>query len=437
MRIVVLGAGYAGLPLARRLEDRLPDADVVVVDESSEHLLRHECHRAIRRPGVADALTVPLAATLDRAELVVDEVVDVDPEAGRAALAGGRTLSWEYGAVCLGSETATYDIPGVEAHGLAMKDLGDATAIRASFLDAAANGPVRAVVGGAGLTGVQVAGELAALAREEDVAAEVNLLEELDSVAPSFPEPFRAAVADELRARDVALHTGTRVVRATADEVVVADVADEADARDDAGQAPSDEQATPPTGDDRLPYDTFVWAGGIRGGTALSGERLQVRDDLRVSDRTFALGDAAAVVDADGEAVPASASAAVRQARTAAANIARLVHGDDGDWQPRLDPFRFDAPGWIVSVGDGAVAQLGPQVLTGAPARTLKASVGAGYLTSIEAVRNAADLVREELGYGGSAGDLDGDSPPDLDGDVEPAEVSDADDTADAGDAED
>lgn len=416
MRIVVLGAGYAGLTLTRRLEDRLQVAEIVVVDESPDHLLRHECHRAIRRPRVADALTIPLAETLERAEVVVDEVVDVDPESGSATLAGGRTLSWDYGAVCLGSETATYDIPGVEDHGLPMKDLDDAAAIRASFLDGAEDPPVRAVVGGAGLTGVQVAGELAALAREEGVRAEVHLIEELESVAPSFPAPFRAAVADELRARDVTVHTGTRVVKATDDEVVV-DVDGDGD------------------GDDyRLPYDTFAWAGGIRGNPALSGERLRVRDDLRVTDRTFALGDAAAVVDADGEAVPASASAAVRQSRTAAANIARLVDGDEDEWQPRLDAFRFDAPGWIVSVGDGAVAQIGPQVVTGAPARTLKASVGAGYLTSVDALNQAADLVREELGYGDSSDVVDtGSTPPG--GTDSPSD--DAVDVADGTDAED
>ncbi|PSQ49449.1 NADH dehydrogenase FAD-containing subunit, partial [Halobacteriales archaeon SW_6_65_15] len=50
-------------------------------------------------------------------------------------------------------------------------------------------------------------------------------------------------------------------------------------------------------------------------------------------------------------------------------------------------------------LGDGTVAQLGPTVLTGRAAKTLKTTVGAGYLSSVGALRNAADLVSEELGY--------------------------------------
>lgn len=59
MRVLVLGAGYAGLTLARDLERRLPaDADLTVVNDSPHHLVQHEVHRAIRRPAVADAIQV-------------------------------------------------------------------------------------------------------------------------------------------------------------------------------------------------------------------------------------------------------------------------------------------------------------------------------------------------------------------------------------------
>jgi len=132
----------------------------------------------------------------------------------------------------------------------------------------------------------------------------------------------------------------------------------------------------------------------------MAGDRPVVRRDLRLTKSTFALGDAARVVDADGEAVPASASAAIRAAKPAAENINSLVEwelaGREG-FEPELTPFRFNVPGWIVSVGDGAVAQVGPEVVTGGAAKALKASVGAGYLSSIRAVRKATELVGEEL----------------------------------------
>ncbi|WP_101297618.1 NAD(P)/FAD-dependent oxidoreductase [Halegenticoccus soli] len=376
MRVVVLGAGYAGLSLARRLEDRLPaEVDIVVVDESAEHLVQHEVHRVIRRPSVADAITVPLAEVLGRAEVVTARVEAVDADAREVALDTGETLGYDYGAVCLGAETNYYNLPGVEEHGAPLKRLEHAERIRGDFLDLCASGG-RAIVGGAGLSGVQVAGELAALAREEDAEArvEVVLLEQLDEVAPGFPSNFQRAVRDELEARGVVIRTGTAVERATADELELASGA--------------------------LAYDQFVWTGGIAGSAAMGGDRPVVRNDLRLNRSTFVVGDAARAVDADGEPVPASAAAAVREARTVAANLARLVEHDisgDGGFEPHLEPYRFEVPGWIVSVGDGAVAQVGPTVLTGSAAKAMKATVGAGHLGTVGAIRKAAELVEREF----------------------------------------
>jgi NADH dehydrogenase len=376
MRVVVLGAGYAGLTLARRLESRLPETvDLVVVDESDQHLVQHELHRVIRRPAVEDAITVPLRDVLNRATVRTARVEGVDREARQVRLTDGA-LNYDYAAVCLGAETAFYDLSGVDEYGLPLKRLDHAHRIRDAVLDACeVDGHI--VVGGAGLSGVQVAGELAALAEERGADVDVTVLERLDAVAPAFPEAFQSAVRDALDAAGVAVHTNARVTGATADAVEL---------------------------DDRtIPYDAFVWTGGIRGPDALGRDRPVVRGDLRLDDHTFAVGDAARVVDADGEAVPASAAAAIREARTVATNLDRLVRWDleggaTDEFPPRLDPFRFDAPGWIASVGDDAVATVGPKVFTGAAARAMKATVGAGHLSSIGAISRAADLVHEELG---------------------------------------
>jgi len=394
MRVAVLGAGYAGLTLATTLEDRLPDdVELVVVDESDYHLVQHELHRVVRRRSLADHITIDLDAVFDRATVRRAEVTDVDPDDGVATLSeegegeGEETLDYDVAAVCLGATTNFYGLPGVREHATPLKRLADARAIRAEFLDLvdgstaddASGESARVVVGGAGLSGVQVAGELAALARERGAAdaVEVCLLEQEDSVAPSFPPEFQRAVYDELVTRGVTVRTGTAVERA-------------------------DERAVELTDGDALAYDQFLWTGGIAGPDALGGERPVTRSTLELGEGTFVLGDAAKVVDADGEAVPASAQAAVREARVVARNVERLVDHEragGGGFEPRLDGYRFDGLGWLVSVGDGAVAQVGPTVLTGRAAKLVKTSVGAGYLSSVGAVENAVDLVREELGW--------------------------------------
>ena len=423
MRILVLGAGYAGLTVARKLEDALPDDDVVVVDDTGEHLVQHEVHRVIRKPRVADHITVDLEDVLDTAEVREGVVVDVDPDAREVRLADDTVLDYDVAAICLGSETAFYDLPGLREHATPCKRVEHARQIRESVLAAVDDGDGHAVVGGAGLSGVQVAGELAALGHEDhdddsrqdaiqvhletDAAdadddagidasddagtgtghqsvatldgdeLDVTLVEMEDSVAPSFPENFQTAVHETLLDHGIDVRTNATVERATDDHVELADGTE-------------------------LAYDTLVWTGGIQGPAATDGERVGVRADLRVGSSTFVVGDAGDVVDADGEAVPASAQSAIREARVAAANIERLVEhrrrADPGAFQPKLDRFAFNSPGWVVSIGNEAVAKVGPGVITGRAAVALKATVGAGYLSGVGALRQATDLVNDELG---------------------------------------
>lgn len=373
MHVAVLGAGYAGLTVARRLERSLPgDVDLSLVDETGTHLVQHELHRLIRRPSLAEVVRVPLDSVLDRATVRTARVESVDPGVGRVRLADGGTLDYDYAAVCLGATTNFYDLPGVEEHATPLKRPSHADRIRSQFF---ADGGGRVVVGGAGLSGVQVAGELAATAREEGFDAEIVVVERLDDVAPGFSPAFQAAIREELSDRGVSVHTGVAVTGA-------------------------DETAVELEAGEPVPYDQFVWTGGIAGPPALDGERRETRADLRYEDGTFVLGDAATVIDAAGQPVPATAQAAIGQARVAAANLARLVEhdraGGDG-FRPRLDRYTFDSRGWIVSVGDAAVAQVGGTVLRGRAAKAAKATVGAGYLSRVGAIGNAADLVREEL----------------------------------------
>jgi NADH dehydrogenase len=381
MRVVVLGAGYAGLTAARRLERSLPESvELVVVDESATHLVQHELHRVVRYPSLAETLTVPLDEVLSRARVREARVTDVDADAGVATLetasADAESLEYDVGVVCLGAETAFYDLPGVEEHATPLKRLEHARAIRRQALAA---GGGTAVVGGGGLSGVQVAGELATLSAERDIGLDVRLVEMAHRITPAFGEAFADAVRRELEARGVTVDGGVAVESADADAVGLAD-----------GR--------------RVPYDLFVWAGGIRGPAALGGERLPVGADLQVSESTFVVGDAGAVVDDDGEAVPASAQTAVSEARVAAKNVLRLVNearvtDEAPPEERRLEPYAFDAPGWVVSVGEGAVAQLGPVVLSGDPAKAVKAAIGAGHLGSVGAIERASELVRKALGW--------------------------------------
>jgi NADH dehydrogenase len=382
MDVLVLGGGYAGLLVTRKLEGRLPEAaSLTLVDDTGSHLVQHELHRAIRQPDYVDDISVPLPELLDRASVREARVTGVDREDRSVSLADGEDLPYDYCVIALGSETAYYGIEGLEEHATPLKTLEHAAEIRREFEsvidqlgqdDSAADEQSgRVVVGGAGLSGVQVAGELAAMARECDVAddLEILLLEQKATVAPGFPEKFRQATRERLDAQGVTIRTGTTVTAAEAGRIT--------------------------TESGSIEYDQFVWTGGIQGSSAMNGDRPQVRGDLRLDERTFALGDAARIVDADGEAVPASASAAIRAADTVARNVVASATADGGFVD--VEQWRWESPGWLISVGDDAVAQIGPTVLTGSAANALKSAVGVTYLAEHGSLRRALGVLRKEM----------------------------------------
>ncbi len=375
MHVAVLGAGYAGLALTRRLERSLPaDVRLTLVDETDYHLAQHLLHTTIGKPELADELTIELSAALDRAEHRQARVTGIDPDDGVAELEDGQ-LSYDVGALAIGAKTAFHGIPGAVEYGTPLKRLSHAHAIRERFDELTTD--QRAVVVGGGLSGVQVAGELAALAVGRDESGEsgegegptVLLVERSQTVAPGFSAEFQSAVRAALLEAGVEVRIGWGVTEVTPDRLGLADGGS-------------------------IGHDQLVWTGGIAGDRAV-GDRPQVRADLRLGERTLGLGDAVRVVDANGRLVPASAQTAVRQADVAATNVRRLLADDVP--APSLERYRYTGLGWLVSVGDQTVAQVGPTVLRGPAAKAVKTSVGTGYLGSIGAWNSAAEYARTVL----------------------------------------
>lgn len=370
MRVVVLGGGYAGVIAARRLEQRLPEAaELIVVDDTGSHLIQHELHRVIRRPEFADQIAIPLDTILDDAEIITDRVTDIDPVAESIQLSGAGEFSYDAAAVCLGAQTDSQGIPGIQTHGQPLKCLSHAQAIRDRFDDVAPAGD-QVVIGGAGLSGIQIAGELAAL-RDEHAgfgSVDIVLIEKADHVAPGFDNRFQSTVTSCLEDMEIEIRTGTAIKRATADTI----------------ELTTGEVVTP---------GQFIWAGGLRGPEALDGERPSVRADLSLAERTFAAGDTVQIIDDEGQAVPATAQSAASAGATCALNVLTALD------QPRAGPsrFTFESAGWTVSVGDTAIAQVGPSVFTGTPARTLKATASLRYLVRAGAVRSAIRVIHSEL----------------------------------------
>jgi NADH dehydrogenase len=395
VEIVVLGAGYGGAAAIDSLEGELGDNEDVSltwISKEDYHFLLHESHRLIREASVREEITVPIEEIIaEETNFVQGEVTDIDVDDRTIGLAADSSVEYDLLVVCLGSKTAFFGIDGLEEHALTLKSLEDAMAIneriRAAADDATEGEPAQVLVGGAGLTGIQTAGEIAAYRSEADASIDVYLIERSETIFPGHDHEFQGAIRNKSEDHDVDIRTNT-VISAVDDSTVELESGDEMD------------------------YDVLIWAGGITGQDALGSADLP-KDHNRVytgatletdDDRVFALGDTAlmdqdeqesplseeaiweAIVDPDvGNQAPPTAEAAMEAGEVLGENVARKLRGEE------LIHWTYTDKGTLVSVGDEAVAHgvLGVPINTfsGPAARTLKKAISARWLAKISGPR--------------------------------------------------
>ncbi|MDI3299314.1 MAG: FAD-dependent oxidoreductase [Bacillota bacterium] len=274
MKLVIAGAGYAGLAVLRtlRASGALRRAHVTLVDPHPFHTLVTRLHGVAAGALPPSRATVPLDRLAGDVELLRARVTGVEPAARRLRTDAGAL---EYDALVLaaGSVPAYYGIPGLERYSLPLRTLEDALGIRKRL--ARPKPPARLVVGGAGLTGLELAAEVASRRRRP---REIVLVEALPEILPPFSARLREHVKASLARAGVELRTGAPVREVEAGRL-----------RFDGGAS--------------LDFDLLVWTGGVAGAPLLRdlgaplgrGGRLKVDASYAVPgvEGVYAVGDAA------------------------------------------------------------------------------------------------------------------------------------------------
>ncbi|MFI6519639.1 NAD(P)/FAD-dependent oxidoreductase [Spirillospora sp. NPDC050679] len=377
-RIVIVGAGFAGYGVARRLERKLRpgQAQIKIISPAGYSLYQPLLPEVAA--GVLDPRSIagPLHRLLRRTQLVPGTAcgVDLDARACEVELIDGKRVAVHYDRLVLapGSVTRTFDIPGLKEHGHGMKNLAEAVYLRDHViaqleLAVVARDPAERaarlgflVVGG-GYSGVETAANLQLLTakalrrfpRLDPDLLNWTLVDMAPHLLPELGERLGEVALDKLRRRGVDIRLRTSVSRITADSVELTD-----------GRT--------------MPTRTVVWTAGVTPSPVVATldrpterGRLVVGADLCLPGHpeVFALGDAAAVPDlvsGDGAICPPTAQHATRQARVAAHNVIASLRGSS----PRR--YRHHDLGMVVDLGgDEAVARPLGIGLTGASAQAV------------------------------------------------------------------
>jgi NADH dehydrogenase len=384
-QVVVLGSGYAGAGAVTRFEEVTDEStELTWISEHDYHLVLHEAHRVIRDTSVASKISIPVDEIKSpETTFRQDRVTGVDVDEREVHLADGEPVSYDYLLVALGSRTAFYGIEGLKEHSHTLKGLDDAREIHRDVADAAANAtradPAQVVVGGAGLSGIQSAGEIAEYRDEHRAPIDVTLVEGLDEVFPGNDPELQGALRKRLEAAGVDIMCGEFVSKVDADTIYVG--------------GGEDEEPT------ELDYDVFLWTGGITGQDELAdatvdkddrSNRVYADRDFRTSDdRVFAIGDSALIEQGPEEFAPPTAQAAWQAAEVAGENLFRAAKGQS------LRTWTHDDKGTLISVGDEAVAHgvdpLPIDTFGGIGAELLKKAVAARWIADVSSIGRAID----------------------------------------------
>ncbi len=367
--VVVLGAGYAGAGAIQSLQSELDaNAQLTWISETDYHLVLHESHRVIRDPAVRSDITIPVREIADpTTRFIQDRVTNLDVDERVVELEDGDDVEYDYVLVALGSQTAYYGIPGLEEHSLTLKSLDDALeiheAIKAASQDATRGEPAQIVIGGAGLSGIQTAGEVAEFREKHRSPLEIHLVEALDEIFPGNDPEIQGALRKLLEEAGVQIHTDDPITEAESDVLHF-----------DEG--------------DPLEYDVLVWTGGITGRDALEEadlekqhNRVEAEANFQTTDeRVFAIGDSA-ILDQGSQPAPPTAQAAWQAAELVGENISRAIEN-----RPLLT-WEYEDKGTVVSVGEKAVAHdvalLPVSTFGGFPAKNLKKVIAARWIADL------------------------------------------------------
>jgi NADH:ubiquinone reductase (H+-translocating) len=400
-RVVVVGGGFGGLQAARVLARA--GVDVTLIDRHNYHLFQPLSYQVAtgslspgeiavplrhvfrHRPGVRVVLGEVVGFNLDAREVLIESASDS---------VGSRTVRYDTLIVSGGSEYSYFGHEHWRSFALEVKSLDSSLRVRGRILRAFEEAELERdprrqrewltfVVVGAGPTGVEVAGQIAELARDtlpaefrdsDPRAGRVLLVETADRVLSAFPPSLSRRASRSLERLGVTPLLSHTVVDIGADAIELA-----------AGIG------TP----QRIPTRTVVPAGVQASplaralATAAAGEldragRVVVQPDLTLPGHpdVFAVGDMARPRDPrsrEPQSLPGIAPVAMQQGRYAGEAVANRLAG-----RP-TQPFRYRDKGKLATIGRAhAVADIRGLRLSGRPAWLIWLLVHLSYLVGFE-----------------------------------------------------
>jgi NADH:ubiquinone reductase (H+-translocating) len=396
-KIVILGAGYAGIFLAINIARYVTEkaGEVILIDRNPYHQLLQEIHLVAAGFRTADEVKIPILALIDRMNIkfIQSAVKQIMPDKNLVVLESTE-INYDLLIVCLGASTKYFNIKGARENTLPLRSISDASLIcdKVGAL-IKSNKKHNIVIVGGGATGVSLGGALSDLVNESKKVDRfsITIIEALPNILSGWDERLVKKVNEILHEKEIRIMTSSAVTRVEND--------------DDGGSSIylSD------TGS-KLHSSLTIWTAGIKGYDITINPEVKKTKDGKIilnefcqTDRypnIFSIGDIAAVKDEYGKLYPPLAQIAVREAKYLSKLIPKYVVSDLDDLShlPPDEKFEYNMKVQLISLGnDDYVGLFNTHVISGSLAKLVEEFSMSAYIKTLES--GGRDIMNRSL-YG-------------------------------------
>lgn len=351
-KVLVLGAGYAGLSTVAKLQKitGVQDADITLINKNEYHYESTWLHETAAGSMNWEDGVYPIAKVVDnmKVRFIPAEVTKINRDQQVVETTQGE-FDFDILVVSLGFESESFGIKGMDEFATSIVNPQTAVATREeiekNFINYKTSKDPKdlsILVGGGGFTGVEFLGELVETLPElckihgiDYNEVKITCVEAMPSMLPMFSDELTQYAVDFLESRGVEFMLGTAIVAANENGFVV---------------KIDDEEV-------QLEASTSVWTAGVRGSRLMEESfegvkrgRIVVKEDLTIDGypNIFAIGDVAAVMNGTGDDArpyPTTAQIAMQLGEHTAKNIKASLIGE------KMEPFSYDDKGTVCSLG--------------------------------------------------------------------------------------
>lgn len=359
--VVVIGGGFAGTQLVRKLENKLsPDWQVVLISEENYTTFNPMLAEVVGASVLPSHVIAPIRRMVRRTRFISARVTSIDTSDNSVHFEGEDrkgSINFEHVVFAFGSRANMNLVDGMEEHAMPFKLLGDALNLRNRVIQQMEKADLETdpekrrwmghfIVIGAGFSGVEVGGAIQDFIRASqkhyprlhDKDLLVSIIHRRDVPLQEMSQSLGQHTLDQMPKRGVNMLMSSGVKAVDAQGVVLAD-------------------------GERLEGATVISTIGTRPNPlmeqlAVPDERgkILVNPDMSIVDNEnyWALGDCALVPNAfDDKLATPTAQFAIREGHQLAANIARKIEGVE------TKPFNYEARGSMATIGHlNGVAEL-------------------------------------------------------------------------------